>query len=127
MRSKFAVEDGVGEAELAMLGWVVAAEGDRGDKGGHRVAGLGDLADDLQFARANRAGVFAGAVDEELVGDGFILPAAGGKEAVAVTILARAVNVERGGGCRSRLGANRFRRSANRGTRAAASYRRRGR
>ena len=60
LQAEFAVEDGVGEAELAVLVRVVAAEGDGGHEGGERVAGLGDLADDLQFARADRGGRFRG-------------------------------------------------------------------
>jgi hypothetical protein len=100
LEPEFAVEDGVGEAELAVLLRVVAAEGDGGDEGGQPVAGFCDFAGDLQLARADGAGVFAGAVDQQLVGDriGLRAAAAGGQECVAVAVAAGAVDVERGAG-----------------------------
>ena len=69
LQAEFAVVDGVREADLAMLVRVVAAEGVGRHERGEPVSVLGDLRGHLQLARADRRGVFAGAVDQELIGD----------------------------------------------------------
>ncbi len=80
-----------------MLLRIVPAERHGRHERGQPVAGLRQLARHLQLARANRPGVFAGPVDQQLIGDRLVLPApaAGRQKRVAMAVAARAMNVER--------------------------------
>lgn len=94
---EFAVGDAIGEAEAGMLDGIEAGERVGRDIGFENVAVGPPLAFRAEHAGADRAGVFAGAVDQELLGDRTVeaVTAAGGQEDEIVAEPAGAVDVVR--------------------------------